>query len=60
MDTADISGDHAIILDFDYMEENVNAGDISDLYTAFHDIHFPFFWRTLGNVSQNKLQPSDS
>lgn len=49
---------NAIILDFDYMDEDVSNSELKDLLQSFHDVHFRFFWWTLGEDTKTNLIPS--
>ncbi len=43
------------VLDWDYFKEDVEVTDCMDLLKEFHDVHFPFFWWTLGVKAKEAL-----
>ena len=43
------------VLDWDYYKEDVEVTDCMDLLKAFHHVHFPFFWWTLGEKAREAL-----
>ena len=44
------------MLDWDYYSEDVEADNCMDLLKAFHKVHFPFFWWSLGDKAREALK----
>lgn len=51
-----VEGVRKFVLDWDYSREDVEVDDCIDLLSAFHNVHFPFFWWSLGEKAREALK----
>lgn len=50
------SKERSFLLDWDYYRENIEVQDCVECLKAFHNVHFPFFWWTLGEKAKEVLE----
>ena len=44
------------VLDYDYGKEDVDVDDTLEVLKSFHNVHFNFFWWSLGDAAREALE----
>ena len=47
------------VLDWDYYAEDIEVAQCENVLQSFHEIHFPFFWWSLGDRAKEALNKGD-
>jgi uncharacterized protein (TIGR04255 family) len=49
-------GERKFVMDWDYSQEDIEVDECMNLLNKFHDVHYPFFWWSLGEKAREALE----